>query len=182
MPAARSCVIVRDGGVVASGSNSPNVTRNATRHAELEAVDALLSDCGGSEAEARFGECELFVTVEPCIMCAAALSLLRFRRVVFGAANDRFGGCGSVLDVGQTGAPPCGGGRGGGAPLLCEGGLYSAEAVELLRSFYVRGNPNAPKPHRTLRLDLDVERLGRPREKDVAAPSAGKELNDIAFC
>jgi tRNA(Arg) A34 adenosine deaminase TadA len=53
--------------------------------------------------------CELYVTCEPCIMCAAALSLLRFRRVVFGCANDRFGGCGSVLAVHAQGAAPCGG-------------------------------------------------------------------------
>lgn len=46
-----------------------------------------------------FAECDLYVTVEPCVMCAAALRLLRFRRVFYGCGNDRFGGCGSVLNV-----------------------------------------------------------------------------------
>jgi tRNA(Arg) A34 adenosine deaminase TadA len=51
---------------------------------------------------------ELYVTCEPCIMCAAALSLMSIRRVVFGCANDRFGGCGSVLAVHERGVVPCG--------------------------------------------------------------------------
>jgi tRNA-specific adenosine deaminase 2 len=133
-------VIVRDGVVVAAGSNSPNVTRNvrlcarctlashvppharialrvgtntrnhqATRHAELEAIDTLLAAHGGDAAAAGFACCELYVTCEPCIMCAAALSLLKLRRVVYGCANDRFGGCGSVLDVHAQGVAPCGG-------------------------------------------------------------------------
>ena len=48
------------------------------------------------------------MTCEPCIMCAAALSLLRLQRVVFGCANERFGGCGSVLAVHERGGVPCG--------------------------------------------------------------------------
>ena len=56
----------------------------------------------------RTRRAELYVTCEPCIMCAAALSLLRLRRVVFGCANDRFGGCGSVLAVHEQGVVPCG--------------------------------------------------------------------------
>ena len=123
----------------------------ATRHAEFEAIDALLDAHGGDVAAARFEACQLYVTCEPCIMCAAALSLLRFSRVVFGCANDRFGGCGSVLDVHQQGVSPCGEPSSSEAaaghtrptyPLPCVGGLYADEAVELLKSFYLRGNPN----------------------------------------
>jgi len=155
-------------------------------------VDELLAASGGDAGAARFGDCELFVTVEPCIMCAAALSLLRFRRCVYGAANDRFGGCGSVLDVSTGGAGACGGGAPPPFPLPCRGGLFASEAVELLRSFYLRGNPNgelstgrsavcrsrrltAPQPHRALRVDLDVSGLGVPREvgaRDYVAPNA----------
>lgn len=91
-------------------------------------------------------------------MCAAALSLLRFGRVVYGCANDRFGGCGSVLDVHQQGVVPCGessasAGESGvtaqtACPVPCEGGLYADEAVALLKSFYLRGNPNGARtPH-----------------------------------
>jgi tRNA(Arg) A34 adenosine deaminase TadA len=123
----------------------------ATRHAEFEAIDALLDAHGGDVAAARFEACQLYVTCEPCIMCAAALSLLRFSRVVFGCANDRFGGCGSVLDVHLQGVSPCGqppaseaaaGHTRPACPLPCVGGLYADEAVELLKSFYLRGNPN----------------------------------------
>ena len=56
----------------------------------------------------RTRRAELYVTCEPCIMCAAALSLVGLRRVVFGCANDRFGGCGSVLAVHERGVVPCG--------------------------------------------------------------------------
>lgn len=126
-------------GVDVQGADAPS---QATRHAEIEAVDELLAASGGDAGAARFGDCELFVTVEPCIMCAAALSLLRFRRCVYGAANDRFGGCGSVLDVSTGGAGACGGGAPPPFPLPCRGGLFASEAVELLRSFYLRGNPN----------------------------------------
>jgi tRNA(Arg) A34 adenosine deaminase TadA len=52
--------------------------------------------------------CTLYVTVEPCIMCAGALSILRFKEVVFGCGNDRFGGCGSILSVHEEGAGACG--------------------------------------------------------------------------
>lgn len=75
------CVVVRDGAVVARGSNRTNELRNATRHAELEAVDAMLAASGGDVAAAGFDRCELFVTCEPCIMCAGALSTLRFAKV-----------------------------------------------------------------------------------------------------
>jgi tRNA(Arg) A34 adenosine deaminase TadA len=75
------CVVVRDGAVVARGSNRTNELRNATRHAEFEAVDAVLAASGGDVAAAGFDRCELFVTCEPCIMCAGALSTLRFAKV-----------------------------------------------------------------------------------------------------
>ena len=80
-------------------------------------------------------------------MCAAALSLLRFGRVVYGCANDRFGGCGSVLDVHQQGVMPCGEAASqtqetAACSLPCEGGLYADQAIALLKSFYLRGNPS----------------------------------------
>lgn len=57
----------------------------------------------------RVRRCELYVTCEPCIMCAGALSLLGFHCVTFGCANDKFGGNGSVLDVHSDGCGACGG-------------------------------------------------------------------------
>ena len=77
-------------------------------------------------------ECTLYVTVEPCIMCADALRRCRFRRVVYGCSNPRFGGCGSVLSV-LTGDHVV-------------GGVGSADAIDLLKKFYAGENPNAPCP------------------------------------
>lgn len=62
-----SCVLVRGGCVVASGANGPNAARDATRHAELEAADALLEHHGGDPDAADFPSCTLYVTCEPCI-------------------------------------------------------------------------------------------------------------------
>ncbi|CAK0782075.1 hypothetical protein CVIRNUC_005547 [Coccomyxa viridis] len=153
------CVIVRDGSVIATGSNLTNETRNATMHAEMDAinkVNALLPDEDKSTAYSR---CQLYVTCEPCIMCAGALSLLHFQEVVFGCANDRFGGCGSILSIHKTGCGGCGGQESApGFQLKCRGGLMAAEAVALLKDFYATGNPKAPKPHRPLKQNAEASK------------------------
>ena len=66
----------------------------ATLHAELEAIDHLLP-----MHPAPFSSITLYVTVEPCVMCASALRQIGIGKVVYGCGNDRFGGCGSVIDV-----------------------------------------------------------------------------------
>lgn len=138
-------VLANDNGeIVVKGSNRSNEVRNATRHAEIEALDKLTEKNDPSSLK-------LVVTCEPCIMCAAALSLTGITRVVFGCANDKFGGCGSVLPVHDEGCVPCGRSPGDPARGTCmeaRGGLYEAAAVCLLREFYMRGNPMAPKPQR----------------------------------
>ncbi|CAN6552068.1 unnamed protein product [Malus baccata var. baccata] len=75
------CVIVEDGKVIASGRNRTNETRNATRHAEMEAIDTLLEQwreqrLSKSQVAEKFSKCRLYVTCEPCIMCASALSFI----------------------------------------------------------------------------------------------------------
>ena len=140
------CVVVRpsiSGGadtLVCVGSNETNESKNATRHAELVAIDALLRD-GGSTS--LLGQCELYVTVEPCIMCASALSQLGIGRVVFGCHNDRFGGCGSVLELNNKAALPASPEHRG---FPCSSGLLRDEAVAMLRRFYSHTNANAPVP------------------------------------
>lgn len=142
------CVIVEDEKVIASGRNRTTETRNATRHAEMEAVDVLLERWqknGLSKAEVakRFSKCTLYVTCEPCIMCAAALSILGVNEVYYGCANDKFGGCGSILSLHtsrsesstRVGVPEDRG-------FKCTGGIMASEAISLLRSFYEQGNPN----------------------------------------
>lgn len=80
-----------------------NTMKQATRHAELEAIDAILADNALTPTTTAYplSMTTLYVTVEPCIMCAAALRQLGIKEVFYGCANDRFGGCGSVFDVNQ---------------------------------------------------------------------------------
>ena len=85
VPVGCAFVHPRDG-LVGRGHNNTVASCNGTRHAELEAIDAMLA--AGLSA-ARIAECTLYVTVEPCIMCASALRQLRTRRVVFGCRNDK---------------------------------------------------------------------------------------------
>uniref|UniRef100_A0A0D9VTG3 CMP/dCMP-type deaminase domain-containing protein n=1 Tax=Leersia perrieri TaxID=77586 RepID=A0A0D9VTG3_9ORYZ len=131
------CVIVEDGKVISSGSNKTNATRNATRHAEMEAIDVLLQEWQGMGLDQphvaeKFARCDLYVTCEPCIM-----------EVYFGCANDKFGGCGSIMSLHQTTSAELSwkeipGPKG----YKCTGGIMAEEAVALFRSFYKQGNPN----------------------------------------
>lgn len=88
-------VVVKDGEVVSCGRNRREIGKNALRHAELEAIDGACRALGGW----RLWECELFVTLEPCPMCAGAVINARIPRVVFGAADPKAGSCGSVVNL-----------------------------------------------------------------------------------
>ncbi|KAG4942516.1 hypothetical protein JHK85_047162 [Glycine max] len=149
------CVIVEDGKVIASGRNRTTQTRNATRHAEMEAVDVLLGQwqkhgLSMSEVSEKFSNCSLYVTCEPCIMCASALSILGIKEVFYGCSNDKFGGCGSILSLHLSNTTPLNNEVPPGKCFKCTGGIMASEAVLLFRTFYEQGNPNAPKPHRPL--------------------------------
>jgi len=88
-------VVVCDGQVVARGSNR-NLTQNdPTAHAEVVA----LREAGAALGNHRLGDCELFVTIEPCAMCAGALIHARIRRLVYGADDPRAGAVHSVVQV-----------------------------------------------------------------------------------
>ena len=81
------CVILRDGVVVASAGNRTLTDRDPTAHAEILAIRAA-ADKIGSE---RLVDCDLYVTLEPCTMCAAAISFARIRRLYYGAADPKGG-------------------------------------------------------------------------------------------
>ena len=87
--------------IIGTGRNEVNETKNATRHAELVAFDQMKLWCEKRCLcfEEVLRDCCLYVTVEPCIMCSAALRYLGVPKVVFGCANERFGGCGSILNI-----------------------------------------------------------------------------------
>jgi tRNA(adenine34) deaminase len=88
-------VIMREGQVIATGYNRPITTHDPTAHAELVA----LRHAAQLLENYRLPECELFVTLEPCAMCAMALMHARFKRVVFGAVDPKTGAAGSVLNL-----------------------------------------------------------------------------------
>ncbi|KAK0549186.1 hypothetical protein OC845_003229 [Tilletia horrida] len=163
------CVFVHNGEIIGAARNRTNELMNATRHAELEAIDSILSrhppqrpdfglrptsssssDTAEETSWNIFAETTLYVTIEPCIMCGAALREVGIGRVVYGAGNERFGGNGSVLalhdDPALTNSPP----------YPSEGGYFREEAIMLLRKFYMTENTNAPVPKTKARRILKV--------------------------
>ena len=89
------CVIVRKGEIVGRGRNRREGAKTALGHAEIEAIAEANRNLGGW----RLWECTLYVTLEPCPMCAGAIINARIPRVVFGASDAKCGACGSVCDL-----------------------------------------------------------------------------------
>ena len=139
--------------VVGRGRNSTMTSCNATRHAEIEAIDQMMQRWSSRVAMIPWHECSLYVTVEPCIMCIAALAelgkkttklidFIGMKEIVFGCHNDRFGGCGSTMKL------PPGYHSMGDLPMVIRHGILAKEAIMLLRRFYIRENKSAPKPRK----------------------------------
>jgi len=88
-------VVVRDGAIIGRGGNAPIAASDPTAHAEI----AALREAGRALGNYRLPGCELYVTIEPCAMCAGAIIHARIARVVFGARDPKTGACGSVIDL-----------------------------------------------------------------------------------
>ena len=88
-------VLVRDGEIIGRGFNAPISSHDPSAHAEI----AALRDAAARVGNYRLPGCELFVTIEPCAMCAGAVLHARIARVVFGARDPKTGACGSVVDL-----------------------------------------------------------------------------------
>lgn len=132
------CVFVYNDEAIAKGHNTVNETRNATRHAELNCMDQTAKWCteNGHDFATVMSAMKVWVTVEPCIMCASALHTLHVAAVTYGCKNDRFGGHISVLNTALLFPDP--------SPMV--GGLESDRAMQLLKDFYKGTNSNAPYP------------------------------------
>eukprot|EP00527_Entomoneis_sp_CCMP2396_P008383 CAMPEP_0198146814 /NCGR_PEP_ID=MMETSP1443-20131203/31574_1 /TAXON_ID=186043 /ORGANISM="Entomoneis sp., Strain CCMP2396" /LENGTH=261 /DNA_ID=CAMNT_0043810895 /DNA_START=65 /DNA_END=850 /DNA_ORIENTATION=- len=202
---------------VSHGANQVNATRDATRHAEIVAIDRMLTGGKSSDAlrlppevlakPARQGmlppespllqyqkgnkqpllehladkwihvpddpnhwkntygwgsgrihdiadlkRCSLYVTCEPCIMCAAALAEVGIGRVIFGCRNDKFGGCGSILNLHEEN-------RADLDAYPVKGDVMEQQAVALLRSFYDRENYNAPDDKRKRKDAVETDKM-----------------------
>lgn len=117
-------VLVRDGAVVGRGYNRPVTGRDPTAHAEVMA----LRDAAEQVGNYRLGECELYVTLEPCVMCAGAIMHARVSRVVYGAADPKSGACGSVVDLFAEDRL--------NHHATVTGGVMAEEAARLLQEFF----------------------------------------------
>ena len=117
------CVIVRGDEIVGRGRNRRETGKTALGHAEIEAIADACRNLGGW----RLWECTLYVTLEPCPMCAGAIINARIPRVVFGASDSKCGACGSVCDLFSM--------EFNHHPQV-EKGIREAEAGELLTEFF----------------------------------------------
>jgi tRNA(Arg) A34 adenosine deaminase TadA len=117
-------VVVRDGAILAAAGNSPRAAHDPTAHAEMLAIRAACAALGNE----RLSGCDLYVTLEPCTMCAAAISFARVRRLYFGALDPKGGAVESgVRFFAQATCHH--------APEIY-GGLREGEAAALLRAFF----------------------------------------------
>jgi tRNA(adenine34) deaminase len=118
------CVVVRDGSVIARAGNRTLADRDPTAHAELLAIRGAAAALGSERLE----DCDLYVTLEPCAMCAGAVSFARIRRLYYGAADPKGGAVESGVQF--------------FASATCHhrpevyGGLADAEASALLKEFF----------------------------------------------
>jgi len=118
------CVVVRGGIIVARTGNRTIADHDPTAHAELIAIRAAASTLGSE----RLADCDLYVTLEPCAMCAAAMSFARIRRLYFGAADTKGGA--AEHGVRFFAAPTC-----HHRPEVY-GGINESECGELLKDFF----------------------------------------------
>ena len=135
------CVIVRGDEIVGRGRNRREKDKTALAHAEIEAISQACANLGGW----RLWECTLYVTLEPCAMCAGAILNARIPRVVYGASDSKFGAVGSVCSLFDM--------RFNHHPQV-EKGIREAEAAALMTEFF-----------QNLRVELRSRPKWKPREK-----------------
>ena len=117
-------VLVRGGEIAAVGFNQKEAAHDPTAHAEIVAIRQAAARSGGW----RLGGTTLYVTKEPCVMCAAACVAARIERIVYGCPDPKGGGAGSVLDVANHEKL--------NHRVAVEGGVLGEEAAQMLRAFF----------------------------------------------
>lgn len=117
------CVIVCDGKIVGRGRNRRETKKNALHHAEIEAIGKACKKLGGW----RLHQCDLYVTLEPCPMCAGAIINARIKTLYYGAADAKAGSCGTLVNLFEMGYNH--------KPIVISG-LLSEECAETLKQFF----------------------------------------------
>lgn len=117
-------VVVRDGEIIGRGYNKTETTSLATNHAEMEAIAQAAEFMGNW----RLSGCSIYVSLEPCIMCAGAIVLSRIENLYYAASDPKFGGCGSIFDIPTE--------RRLNHRVNVVGGILAEESAEKLKSFF----------------------------------------------
>jgi len=117
-------VVVKDGVIIGRGFNQPIGSHDPTTHAEVVA----LRDAAARLENYRLPDCELYVTLEPCMMCVGAMLHARVKRVVFAAPDPKTGVCGSVMDLPAE--------KKLNHHAVFEGGVLAQDSADLLRQFF----------------------------------------------
>ena len=117
------CVIVKDGAIVGRGRNRREEKHATASHAEMEAI----AQANAALQTWRLEDCDLYVTLEPCPMCAGAILNARVRRVFYGARDREMGACGGVLNLFMENFPH---------PPQLTGGILAEECRQLLSDFF----------------------------------------------
>ena len=133
------CGIVKDGRCIARGYNQVETLKDATAHAEVLAIGAASS----ALENWRLSGATLYVTLEPCPMCAGAILNSRISRIVYGSPDTRFGGCGTTIDVITNNAL--------GQKVQVTGGVKAEECLAILKAFFMemrlkKGDSGAKPP------------------------------------
>lgn len=128
-------VIVKDGEVIARGFNQPIGCDDPTHHAEIAALRAAAAALGNY----RLPGCTLYVTLEPCVMCAGAMMHARIARVVYGASDPKTGACGSVLNLFENTQL--------NHHTVVQGGVLAEECGTLLSDFFAARRQRARVEH-----------------------------------
>lgn len=119
-------VVVKDGVIVGRGYNQPIAGTDPTAHAEIMAM----RDAGKTLGNYRLAGCDLYVTLEPCVMCSGAIMHARIQRVIYGARDAKTGACGSAIDLFAQAH------LNHHAEII--GGMLADEAVALLQDFFLQ--------------------------------------------
>lgn len=150
-------VIVRDGQFLCGSYNLRETNRMATAHAELLAIEEACRILGGW----RLPRCTLYVTMEPCPMCAGAIVNARIERVVYGAKNHKAGCCGSLVDFNTCGF---------NHTFALEGGVSEDECRRLLQRFFAKKREEAKQLRDSCVTSRPTDEKGSMDDKEEVQP------------